>query len=47
MDTMNEWGLIGQESLVALRKSATINNFKQTCGYVREERLVLSNSHSS
>ncbi len=35
-NAMNEWGFIGQESLVALGKSATINKF-----------LVLSNPHSS
>ena len=46
-NAMNEWGLIGQESLVALGKSATINKFKTMRGYVRDERLVLSNPHSS
>jgi len=44
---MNEWGFIGQVTLAALAKSATINKFKQRCGYVREERLVLSSPHSS
>ncbi len=43
---MNEWGFIGQETLVALGKSATINKFKTRCGYVQLERLVLSNPHS-
>jgi hypothetical protein len=38
---MNEWGFIGQNSLVVLRKSATINKFKTRSGYVREERLML------
>jgi len=27
--------------------SATINKLKQQCGYVRDERLVISNPHSS
>ena len=44
---MNEWGFIGQDSLVALGKSATMYNFKSMRGYVRDERLVLSNPHSS
>jgi hypothetical protein len=44
---MNEWDSIGHESLVALGKSATIYNFKSRRGYVRNERLVLSNPHSS
>ncbi len=44
---MNEWGIIVQDTLVALGKSATINKFKQQCGLVLEERLVLSNPHSS
>jgi len=44
---MNEWGFIGYETLVALGKSATINKFKQGFGYVRDERLVHSNPHSS
>ena len=38
---MNEWGFIGQESLVVLGKSATINKFEIRCGYVRDERFVL------
>ncbi len=44
---MNEWGLIGQESLVGIGKFATSFKFKSRCGYVRDERLVLSNPHSS
>jgi hypothetical protein len=44
---MNEWGFIEYESLEVLGKSATINKFKTRRGYVREERLVLSNPHSS
>jgi hypothetical protein len=44
---MNEWGFIGQETLVALGKSATIYKFKQRCGFEQRERLVLSNPHSS
>jgi hypothetical protein len=44
---MNEWDFIDQDTLVVLGKSATINKFKQRCGLVREERLVLSNPHSS
>jgi hypothetical protein len=43
---MNEWGFIGQDILVGL-ESATSFKFKSRRGYVREERLVLSNSHSS
>jgi hypothetical protein len=39
-NAMNEWGLIGQESLVALGKSATINKFKTRRGYVRECFLI-------
>jgi len=42
---MNEWGFISQGTLVALGKSATINKFKKRCGYVQDERLVLSNPH--
>jgi len=44
---MNEWGFIGQDTLVALGKSATIDNFKIRRGYEQRERLVLSNPHSS
>ncbi len=44
---MNEWGFIDQDNFVGIGKSATINKFKQTSGYVRDERLVLSNPHSS
>jgi hypothetical protein len=44
---MNEWGLIGQDISVALGMSATINKFKTRRGFVREERLVLSNPHYS
>ena len=44
---MNEWGFIDQESLAALGMSATNNKFKSRRGYVRDERLVLSNPHSS
>jgi hypothetical protein len=40
---MNELGFIGQESLVVLGKSATIYKFKQRCGLMLVERLVLSN----
>jgi hypothetical protein len=39
---MNEWGFIGNEILVGLEMSATINKFKQRCGLVLEERTVLS-----
>ncbi|MEQ8238494.1 MAG: hypothetical protein RIA69_04735 [Cyclobacteriaceae bacterium] len=46
-NAMNEWGFIGQDTLVALGKSATNNRFKSRRGYVRDERLVLSNPHSS
>ncbi len=44
---MNEWGFISNETLAALGKSATINKFKQRCGFEKIERLVLSNPHSS
>jgi len=44
---MNEWGFIGIESLVALGKSATINQFKQRCGLVVKERTLVSIPHSS
>jgi type IV secretory pathway protease TraF len=44
---MNEWGFIGKDSLVVLAKPATINKFKSRRGYVRVERLVQSNPHSS
>jgi hypothetical protein len=41
-NTMNEWGFIGNVTLVVIAKSATINKFKTRSGYVQEERLVLS-----
>ncbi len=41
---MNEWGFIGQESLVEVGKSATSFIFKSRRGYVRDERLVLPNA---
>ena len=44
---MNEWGFIGQDILVGIGNSATSFNFKSRRGYVRDERLVLSNPHSS
>jgi hypothetical protein len=44
---MNEWGLIGQDIFVGIGKSATNFKFKSRCGYVRDERLVHSNPHSS
>jgi len=44
---MNEWGSLNNETLVAFGMSATINEFKQWCGLVVAERLVLSNPHSS
>jgi len=43
---MNEWGFIGQDNLVGIGKSATSNKFEIKRGYVREERLVLSNPSS-
>ena len=43
---MNEWGFIGNEALVALGKSATINKFKQRCGFEQMERLVRTNPQS-
>ena len=44
---MNEWGFIGQDIFVGIGKSATINKFKSRRGYVRDERLLPSNPHSS
>jgi len=44
---MNEWGFIGQEIVVGIGKSATSFKFKSMRGYVRDERLVHSNPHSS
>ena len=46
-NAMNEWGFIGQDTLVGMGKSATSFKFKLRRGYVREERLVLTNPHSS
>jgi len=43
---MNEWGFIGQDTLLALEKSATDCKFINRCGSVQLERLVLSNPHS-
>jgi hypothetical protein len=42
---MNEWGFIGQGSLVEIEKFATSFKFKSRGGYVQDERLVLSNPH--
>ena len=44
---MNEWGFIGQDTLVVVRKSATNCKFINRCGFEQMERLVLSNPHSS
>ena len=44
---MKEWGVIGKDSLVALGKPAKICKFIYRCGYEREDRLVLSNPHST
>jgi len=44
---MSEWGFIGQESVVGIGMSATSFKFKSRRGYAREERLVVSNPHSS
>lgn len=43
---MNEWGFIGQDTLVALGKFATSCKFKNVW-LVPVERSVLSNAHSS
>jgi len=41
---MNEWGLRGQDTLMALKKSATIYyKFKQQCGFEQMKRLTHSN----
>lgn len=39
--------LIGQDNVAGIGKSATSFKFKSRRGYVRDERLVLSNPHSS
>ncbi len=44
---MNKWGFNCKESLVGIEKSVTSNKFEIKRGYVREERLVLSNPRSS
>ncbi|SMD37152.1 hypothetical protein SAMN04488029_3265 [Reichenbachiella faecimaris] len=44
---MNEWGFISQDIFVGIGKSATSIKFKSRRGYVRYERLVLYNPHSS
>lgn len=44
---MNEWGFIGQDTLAVVGKSATINKFRQWCGFEQMERFVLSNPLSS
>jgi hypothetical protein len=44
---MNEWGFICQDIFVGIGESATSSKFKQRRGYVQDERLVLSNPHSS
>ena len=46
-NAMNEWGLDGQDILLGIGKSATSFKFKSRRGYVRDERLVHSNPHSS
>lgn len=45
--TMNECGFIGPDISVGIRKSATSDKFETRRSYVREERSVLSNPHSS
>jgi len=42
-----EWGFIGSKKFRANWKVRTINKFKQRCGLVVEEKILLSNSHSS
>jgi hypothetical protein len=43
---MNEWGFIVKETLATHgNESATSFKFKSRRGYVRDERLVLSNPH--
>jgi hypothetical protein len=44
---MNEWGFGGEDIFVGTGKSATSNKFEKRRGYERDERLVLSNPHSS
>ena len=44
---MTEWDFIGKDIFVGIGKSATSFKFKSKRGYVRDERLVLSNPHSS
>ena len=43
---MNEWGFGGKDTFVGIGQAATSFKFKSRCGYERDERLVLSNSHS-
>ncbi|ELR73516.1 hypothetical protein C900_04368 [Fulvivirga imtechensis AK7] len=44
---LNEWGFIDHDILVGIKKFATSFKFKPWRGYVREERLELSNPHAS
>jgi hypothetical protein len=44
---MKEWGFIGQEILVGIGKSATINIFKNGVALRKIAKIVLSNPHSS
>ena len=44
---MNEWDFIDQDTFLVIGKSTTSFKFKLRRGYVRKERLVLSNPHSS
>ena len=46
-NAMNEWGFISQDIFVGIGKFATSFKFKSRRGYVRDERLVRSNPHSS
>jgi len=45
-NAINEWGYFGQDTFVGIGKSATSFKFKSWRGYLRDERLVLSNPHS-
>ena len=40
---MNEWSFIGQDILLGIGKSDTINEFKQWCGLAVLEMTLLSN----
>jgi hypothetical protein len=44
---MDDWDFLSRDSFVGMGKSAISFKFKSKRDYVRAERLVLSNPHSS